>query len=141
MNARKFAFGTPVALYQYKAKEVGMRSRNNHKLAIAAVGAHCLASVAIFGKALHYACAARREERAGFSYAAAFEWRKTAELLSGTPAADYAWRQWERIMQLPRRLAAPIGDSRTVAARNEASPSARSLNVPKEDQFLFAKAA
>ena len=118
-----------------------MRSRNNQKLAIAAVGAHYLASIAIFGKAFHYVRAARRDERAGFSSAAAFEWRKTAELLSGTPAADYAWRQWERIMQLPRRLAAPIGDSRKLAARNEANPNARSLNVPKENQFLFAKAA
>src|SRR5438067_1671404 len=70
-------------LYQCKAKEVGMRSRNNQKLAIAAVGAHYLASIAIFGKAFHYVRAARRDERAGFSSAAAFEWRKTAELLSG----------------------------------------------------------
>ena len=31
-----------------------MRSRNNHKLAIAAVGAHYLASIAIFGEAFHY---------------------------------------------------------------------------------------
>lgn len=41
------------------------------------------------------------------------EWRHAAELFhSNTLAADCFWRQWERVMQLPRRLAEPITDSR-----------------------------
>ena len=45
-----------------------------------------------------------------FPYTAALEWSHAAELFGTTTlAADYCWRQWERIMQLPRRLAGPIG--------------------------------
>lgn len=85
-----------------------MKSRNNQTLAIR-VSAHCLANLAFFVKAFHYACTAQEDERNRFPYAAAMEWRHAAELFgTNTPAADYCWRQWERIMQLPRRLAGPF---------------------------------
>jgi len=55
-----------------------------------------------------YCRAAQRDERAGYRITAAVEWRKAAELMQAMPAAsDRCWRQWERIMGLPRGLAAP----------------------------------
>jgi hypothetical protein len=88
------------------------RDPNNHRLAIAAVSARCLAHLAALRTAVHYVRAAHRDEQNNFPYAAALEWRKAAELFSSdTPVAEYCWRQWERIMQLPRWLAGPISDS------------------------------
>ena len=59
-----------------------------------------------------YCCAAQRDERDGYAITAALEWRRAAELLASIPtAADSCWLQWERIMHLPRRLAAPISES------------------------------
>jgi hypothetical protein len=61
-------------------------------------------------KAFHCTRAAKREERNGFKYTAAMEWRKAAELFAtNTRAVEYCWREWERIMGLPRQLAGPIG--------------------------------
>ena len=60
--------------------------------------------------ALRYRRAAQRDENNGFSFTAAMEWRRAAELSSWiTPLANRYWQEWERIMQLPRRLAVPIG--------------------------------
>jgi hypothetical protein len=88
-----------------------MTNRNNHRLAFA-VSAHCLAQIAALRKAVHYVCAAHRDQQNHFPYAAALEWRKAAELFSSNKqVAEYCWRQWERIVQLPRRLACPISDS------------------------------
>jgi len=59
-------------------------------------------------KAFHCRRAAQREERNGFLYTAAMKWRKAAELFApDTRAVECCWREWERIMQLPRRLAGP----------------------------------
>jgi hypothetical protein len=72
--------------------------------------------------ALRYACAAQKDERDHFPYTAAMEWRQAAELFDAkTLFAEYCWRQWERIMRLPRRFAVPISDSHTtiVAAPSE----------------------
>jgi hypothetical protein len=56
-----------------------------------------------------YCSAAQRDERCGFRYTAAMKWRKAAELLAGVPTmAEHCWHEWERLMQLPRRLAEPI---------------------------------
>ncbi len=80
-----------------------MRARNQ---AIAKRVGLYLAATA-WARTFHYIRAARCDEENGFPYTAASEWRKAAELLNwNTLAADYAWRQWERIMQLPRRMAA-----------------------------------
>jgi len=62
------------------------------------------------GKALRCSHDAQREERDGFIYAAAMKWRSAAELFApNTRAVEYCWREWERVMGLPRRLAGPIG--------------------------------
>jgi hypothetical protein len=60
--------------------------------------------------ALRYNAAARRDENNGAPFTAAMEWRKAAELSSwNSLLADRYWREWERIMRLPRHLAGPIG--------------------------------
>ena len=61
-----------------------------------------------FGMAVRWCLVAERDEENGFPLTAAMEWRKAAELFgSGTPIADHCWREWERIMRLPRHLAGP----------------------------------
>jgi len=53
---------------------------------------------------------ARRDERNGFPFSAAMEWREAAGLCASISLlADYCWREWERIMSLPRQMAIPIG--------------------------------
>jgi hypothetical protein len=99
-------------VFEAEDKEAAMNSGNRHNPAIAAVGAWWLSTIVVPAKAFHYGCAAERDERKGFPYTAAMEWRKAAELFApNTRAAEYSWRQWERIMHLPRRLAGPIGIS------------------------------
>jgi hypothetical protein len=67
-----------------------------------------LADRAILAKALHCIRAARRDERKGFPCTAAMEWRHATELFApNARAVEYCWCEWERIMQLPRRLAGP----------------------------------
>lgn len=87
-----------------------MRHRNQRELTVAAASAQYLVGIAAMGKALHYARTAQRDEKSGSPYCAAMQWRHAAELVGeSTVAADYFWQQWERVMQLPRRLANPIG--------------------------------
>ena len=58
---------------------------------------------------------AQREERHGFKYTAAMKWRSAAELFApDARAVEYCWREWERIMQLPRRLAGPACTAPTI---------------------------
>jgi hypothetical protein len=67
-------------------------------------------------KAFHCSRDAQREERNGFKYTAAMKWRNAAKLFApDTQAVEYCWRQWERIMQLPRRLAGPACAVPTIA--------------------------
>lgn len=109
-----------------------MNCLNNHKLVI--VGAWWLSNAVALAKAFHYGRAAQRDERNGFPNTAAFEWRKAAELFaSKTRAAEYCWRQWERIMHLPRRLAGPFP-----LQPSSASPAIGSVVI---DQIWFANAA
>jgi len=73
------------------------------------------ANRAILSKFLHCSRAAQREERNGFKYTAAMKWRSAAELFApDARAAEYCWCKWERIMQLPRRLARPFGAGPTI---------------------------
>jgi hypothetical protein len=96
-------------------KEATMKTRKDHKFVIRVVGAWWLSNVVAPAKALHYGRAAQRDERSGFPYTAAVEWRNAAELVAFNPrAAEYCWRQWERIMHLPRQLAGPVSVSRIV---------------------------
>ncbi len=108
--------------------------------AIAAIAAWWFSNAVGPARALHYGCAATRDERNGFSYAAAMEWRKAAELFgSDTSAAEYCWRQWERIMHLPRRLAGPVGVSRQAVL--PLPRASRDAIAPAIDQISFADAA
>jgi hypothetical protein len=59
--------------------------------------------------AVRLGLAAQRDEENGCPFTAAMEWRKAAELLTFIPGvANFCWQEWERIMNLPRRLANPI---------------------------------
>ncbi len=94
-----------------------MKAPNNRNRAIATAGARCWTAAVVAAKAFHYCRAAVRDEHNRFPYTAAVEWREAAELFgTETSAAEYCWRQWERIMQLPRRLAGPIGDASMVTS-------------------------
>lgn len=77
--------------------------------------------------AYRYCGAAKRDEHNGFPFTAAMEWRKAAEMSSWiTLLANRYWREWERIMHLPRRLAEPIGLEPVAIAtlqQNSSSPS------------------
>lgn len=116
-----------------------MKSFDTHKPVIAAVAARWLSNVAALAKAFHYGHAAQHDERNGFPYTAAMEWRNAAELLCPkTRSAEYCWRQWERIMHLPRRLAQPIRDSAMVAVSVK---SASATQWHACDQISFATAA
>jgi hypothetical protein len=65
--------------------------------------------IATLISAVRYCEAAKRDERSGFALTAAWEWRQAVELsVSILFLANHCWRQWERIMHLPRRLAGPI---------------------------------
>jgi hypothetical protein len=108
-----------------------MKSRRNHKLAITSIRAWWLANVVANARAFHYACAAQHDERNGFPYAAAMEWREAAELLvANTLPAEYCWRQWERIMHLSRRLAGPVSFSGTTAFPSTPAPSSLAAAEP-----------
>ena len=95
-----------------------MKRSNKGSHAIAAAGAWRLSNIVSWTKAFQYGRAAESDERNGFPFTAAMEWHKAAELLgANTWAADYCWRQWERIMHLPRRFASPIGVPQQAALR------------------------
>jgi hypothetical protein len=82
--------------------------------------------------ALRYRQAAQRDENNGFPLTAAMEWRKAAELSSWiTLLANHYWREWERIMHLPRRLAEPIGVApvAAIAVLQQSLPSRVQLKV------------
>ncbi len=119
-----------------------MKSRNRHNRVIAAIGTWWLSNVVVPSKALHYGRAAERDERNGFPYTAAMEWRKAAELSTpNTRAAEYFWRQWERIMHLPRRLAEPVGGSQQSAFPLPPASVSQPAIAPAMDQISFANAA
>ena len=66
----------------------------------------------IQAKAFHCSRAAQRDERDGLPYTAAMKWRNAAELFApNSQAVEYCWREWERIMHLPRKLAGPASGS------------------------------
>jgi hypothetical protein len=90
-------------LCRHEAKRTAMKNRKHERLALAKIGGCWLRKMIALAKALRYGRAAQRDERNGFHYTAAIEWRHAAELFrSGSLAAEYCWRQWERIMHSPR---------------------------------------
>ena len=87
--------------------------------------------------AIAYCVAAGRDEKNGYRLTAAFEWRKAAELLAVFPSmADHCWQQWERIMNLPRRLADPalFPQQRPVGVTSRRSPEP--VTAPADDVLL-----
>jgi hypothetical protein len=119
-----------------------MKACNRPTPAIAALGAWWWLHIAGPVRAFHYGRAAERDERNGFPYTAAMEWRNAAELFGpNTRAAEYCWRQWERIMHLSRQLAGPISVPPIFAVPVESvctSPSAMKTPI---NQISFASAA
>ena len=84
--------------------------------------------------ALRYSRAAQRDENNGFTFTAAMEWREAAEWSSCiTLLANRYWREWERVMHLPRRLAEPIGVAPVapIAVLRQSSPSPVELTVQR----------
>ncbi len=118
-----------------------MKGCTKRNPAVAAIGAMWF-SIAVPARALQYGCAAERDARRGFLYTAAMEWRKAAELFApGTRAADYFWQKWERAMQLPRRLAGPIGISQTSALLESGSSATQRPAESVMDQISLPTAA
>ena len=78
----------------------------------AVMGRELVKGAAVLAHAMKYCRAAQTEEKNGFAFTAAVEWQKAAELLAPFPSlADHSWRQWERIMRLPRQLADAIAET------------------------------
>ena len=95
----------------------------------------------VAAKAFHYVWAAYRDELNGFPYTAAIEWREAAELLLPISlAAEYCWRQWERILHLPRQMAMPFQASGIVALPGNPGFTAQAETKPV-DPVLTATAA
>jgi len=88
-----------------------MRSHQHEMRVAVAIAAEYIAGVAAISQAIRYVYAAHRDERDGFLYTAASEWRHAADLFTlNNQGVEYCWRQWERIMRLPRSFAVPISD-------------------------------
>ena len=113
-----------------------MKNRKAEKLAMTTIDVWWLRNGALV-KALHLRRAAQRDERHGLLYTAAIEWRHAAKLFApNTLPSEYCWRQWERIMHLPRQLAGPVGSSRPVIV--PLNPASRGLVL---NQIPLATAA
>src|SRR5690242_17498644 len=81
-------------------------------------------------RALAYCAAAEKDEQAGFVMTAALEWRHAAECFAwDTDSADRCWRNWERLMHLPRGLANAIGASEA------------SVDFPEHQEILTTRLA
>src|SRR6266496_1541391 len=75
----------------------------------AATALDVLVKLSQFSTAVEYQRAARRDEARGFPLTAAYELRHAAELFVVEPSmADRCWKNWERLMGLPRELSRPI---------------------------------
>lgn len=84
---------------------------------------------------------AQRDEKNGYKFTAAMEWRKAAQHLAGIPtASEFCWKQWERIMRLPRRLANPIADDITTQFVPERRAEGELGKIPAT-QISFASVA
>ena len=118
-----------------------MKNHRNHQPVIAAAGAWLFSNVVVGSRALLYVCSAQQDERRGFPYTAATEWRSAAELFSSQKLTEYCWRHWERIMRLPRRLAGPISISQLGALSLQPASAERLTMTPEINQLSFAKAA
>ena len=109
-----------------------MKQLTNSKSNVAAAVVAVLTStIFLLPRAVQYTHAARRDERKGFAYAAAMEWRHAAELFDpNTVPADYCWRQWERIIHLPRRLAGTICEAPFASRRLQVRNNTGAYDMP-----------
>jgi hypothetical protein len=91
-------------------------------------------------KAWRFRHGARREERNGFPYTAALKWRDAAELFApDTRDVEYCWREWERIMQLPRRLSGPAYADPEILPSNPKNGARRERHSPLKKRFAGVK--
>jgi hypothetical protein len=85
------------------------QGHKRQKVVLTAVSTvHLMASISQFATATELHKSARREEKKGFPLTAAMKWRKAAELFNEEFLAESCWREWERIMRLPRTLAGAL---------------------------------
>jgi len=84
--------------------------------------------------AFRYCLAAQRDEKNGFPYTAAMEWQQAAGLVTFGPFADFCWRNWERIVGLPREMAEPFGGQ--VQQRNSYTLQ-MAVPTPAGNELLF----
>jgi hypothetical protein len=125
-----------------KPRRLAIKSCNKHNATIAAFGEWVLSNIILRAKAFRYGCAALRDEQSGFPYTAAMEWHKASELfLPNTRAAEYSWRQWERITRLQRQLAGPVGVSQHAVVPLISGSAARPVTAPVIDQNSLADTA
>jgi hypothetical protein len=67
---------------------------------------------------------ARKDEKDGFLFTAAMEWRMAAEVCAPNGIlAGWCWREWERIMHLPRQMAPPAREASIVVLEAGRHPS------------------
>lgn len=86
---------------------------------------------------------ARKDEKDGFLFTAAMEWRMAAELCAPNRILEgWCWREWERIMHLPRQMAVPARQASIVVleAGRHASTSYRSQPVAANSGSLLTAA-
>ena len=84
----------------------------------------------VAGRVLAKCQGARRDERNGFPFSAAMEWREAAGLCASISfLADFCWREWERIMGLPRQMAGcPIVLRKLAFGFSASSPARVNVN-------------
>ena len=108
----------------------------------AIIGRQVIEGAAGLTHAMKYCRAAQNEEKNGFAFTAAVEWQKAAESLSPIPfLADRCWQQWERIMRLPRRLAAPISETQAPSSAQSDAVRQAEYNTNQPDEFVAHLAA
>jgi len=89
-----------------------------------------------------YCLAAQEDEKNGFPLTAAMEWRKAAELFAPISLfSNRCWREWERIMRLPRHLSEPISDPKEIVLQYRAAPSTYAVAHGAVNEFSLAAAA
>jgi len=109
-----------------------MRAAANQIESIAAGALRRISAVAVDSiRGCRYWRAAENDERNGFPFTAAVEWQRAAECFAcSSLLADQCWRQWERIVHLPRELSRPIGEPEMLVVHCvAATPAARPIDV------------
>ena len=83
--------------------------------------------------------AAERDEKNGFPFTAATEWQRAAECFGLIPLiSDHCWREWERILHLPRQFAGPIVESNEVVLPCATAPDASAIAKGAGNVLLVA---